>query len=92
MLFKLGRESLLYDVGINKCASNGVMAPILTKSNYRLQEVRPVKGNDCIPIGRSSFIWGSAKNPPWGTAKGSADNFLWSLTRRRLCCVGYGIE
>ena len=92
MLFKLGRESLLNDVGINKCASNGVMSPILTKSNYRLQEVRPVKGNDCIPIGRSSFIWGSAKNPPWGTAKGSADNFLWSLTRRRLCCVGYGIE
>jgi conjugal transfer pilus assembly protein TraU len=92
MLFKLGRESLLYDVGINKCASNGVMSPILTKSNYRMQEVRPVKGNDCIPIGRTSLIWGANKNPPWGSTAGSADNFLWSLTRRRICCVGYGIE
>lgn len=92
MLFKLGRESLLFDVGINKCAMNGVIAPILTKSNYRIQEVRPVKGNDCIPIGRTPLIWGAGKNPPWGTSKGSADNFLWSLTRRRLCCVGYGIN
>jgi len=92
MLFKLGREALLNDTGINKCAQNGVLSPILQKSNYRLQEVRPVKGNDCIPIGRSGFIWGAGKNPPFGTAKGSADNFLWSLTRKRLCCVGYSIK
>jgi conjugal transfer pilus assembly protein TraU len=92
MLFKLGRESLMADVGVNKCASNGVIIPILIKSNYRIQQVRPVRGNDCIPIGRSSLIWGTAKNPPWGTFQGSADNFLWSLTRRRLCCVGYTLN
>jgi conjugal transfer pilus assembly protein TraU len=90
MLFKLGRESLLWDTGVNKCGS--IVSPILTKSHYRIQEVKPVKGNDCIPIGRSGFVWGSAKNPPLGTTKGSADNFLWSLTRRRLCCVGYTVK
>ena len=92
MLFKLGRETLLYDTGINQCASAGVVTPILVKSNYRLQIARPVRGNDCIPIGRPSLIWGNAKNPPFGTANTSADNFLWSMTRRRVCCVGYALN
>lgn len=92
MLFKLGRETLLYDTGINQCASAGVVTPILVKSNYRLQIARPVRGNDCIPIGRPSLIWGTAKNPPFGTTNTSPDNFLWSLTRRRVCCVGYALN
>ena len=92
MLFKLGREMLLLDTGSNQCASNGVVTPILVKSNYRLQVARPVRGNDCIPIGRPSLLWGSAKNPPFGTGSTSPDNFLWSLTRRRVCCVGYSLN
>ena len=92
MLFKLGRETLLYDTGINQCASAGVVTSILVKSNYRLQIARPVRGNDCIPIGRPSLIWGTAKNPPFGTTNTSPDNFLWSLTRRRVCCVGYALN
>jgi len=78
--------------GINQCASAGVVTPILVKSNYRLQIARPVRGNDCIPIGRPSLIWGTAKNPPFGTTNTSPDNFLWSLTRRRVCCVGYALN
>lgn len=92
MLFKLGRETLLYDTGINQCSSGGVVTPILVKGNYRLQIARPVRGSDCIPIGRPSLIWGSAKNPPFGTANMSPDNFLWSVTRRRVCCVGYSLN
>ena len=92
MLFKLGRESLLFDTGINQCSSGGVITPILVKSNYRLQIVKPVRGTACNPIGRPSLIWGSAKNPPWGAGSNSPDNFLWSMTRRRVCCVGYGLN
>jgi conjugal transfer pilus assembly protein TraU len=92
MLFKLGRESLLFDTGINQCSSGGVITPILVKSNYRLQIVKPVRGTACNPIGRPSLIWGSAKNPPWGAGTNSPDNFLWSMTRRRVCCVGYGLN
>jgi conjugal transfer pilus assembly protein TraU len=92
LLFKLGRETLMYDTGINQCSSAGVVTPILVKSNYRIQIARPVRGNDCIPIGRPSLIWGAAKNPPFGTATTSPDNFLWSLTRRRVCCVGYTLD
>ena len=92
MLFKLSRETLLWDTGSNQCATNGVVTPILVKSNYRLQVARPVRGNDCIPIGRPSLLWGPAKNPPYGTASTSPDNFLWSLTRRRVCCVGYSLN
>jgi conjugal transfer pilus assembly protein TraU len=92
MLFKLSRETLLWDTGSNQCATNGVVTPILVKSNYRLQVARPVRGNDCIPIGRPSLLWGAAKNPPFGTGSTSPDNFLWSLTRRRVCCVGYSLN
>jgi conjugal transfer pilus assembly protein TraU len=92
MLFKLGRESLMFDTGINQCSSGGVITPLLVKSNYRLQIVKPVRGTACNPIGRPSLIWGSAKNPPWGAGTNSPDNFLWSMTRRRVCCVGYGLN
>jgi conjugal transfer pilus assembly protein TraU len=87
MLFKLGREMLLYDTGSNPCGA--VMSQIWRKSHYRLQIARPVRGSDCIPIGRSDILWGSGKNPPGGAGSNSPDNFLWVLTRKNKCCAGY---
>jgi conjugal transfer pilus assembly protein TraU len=87
MLFKLSREMLLWDTASNACGP--VMAPIWRKSHYRLQIARPVKGNDCIPIGRSDLLWGSGKNPPGGAGPNAPDNFLWILTRKNKCCIGY---
>jgi conjugal transfer pilus assembly protein TraU len=87
MLFKLSREMLLWDTASNACGP--VMAPIWRKSHYRLQIARPVKGNDCIPIGRSALLWGSGKNPPGGAGANAPDNFLWILTRKNKCCIGY---
>ena len=52
----------------------------------------PTRPAICIPIGRPSLLWGTAKNPPFGTTNTSPDNFLWSLTRRRVCCVGYALN
>ena len=57
MIFKLGREMALWDTAIDQCAA-GIISPIMIKSHYRLQIARPVRGNRCIPIGQSSFIWG----------------------------------
>ncbi len=87
MLFKLSREMLLWDTASNACGP--VMAPIWRKSHYRLQIARPVRGNDCIPIGRSDLLWGSGKNPPGGAGPNAPDNFLWVLTRKNKCCIGY---
>jgi len=90
-IFKLGREGALWDTGVDQCAG-GVLTPIMIKSHYKLQIARPVLGSQCIPIGRSSFIWGMAKNPPTGSGLNSADNFLWILARKRICCVGYNVN
>ena len=87
MLFKLGREMLLWDTGSNACGP--VMSPIWRKSHYRLQIARPVRGGDCVPIGRSDLVWGAGKNPPDGAGANSENNFLWVLTRKNKCCVGY---
>ena len=87
MVFKLGREGLLWDPGVNVCGS--VYSPIWNKSNYRIQVSKPVKGSTCEPIGRSSLIWGAMKNPPFGAGENSGDNFAWVMFRKKVCCVGY---
>jgi len=81
MIYKLGREGLLWDPGISLCAA--IPSFIWTKWNYRLQIVRPIRGFQCPPIGRSSLVWGIAKNPPIGIA----DNFLFMVFRKRVCCA-----
>lgn len=92
MLYKLSREGLVWDTATDSqgCSAYGEYAPIWNKSHYRLQVAKPRKRNDCIPIGRSDLLWGSGVNPPLGTGSQSPDNFMWFLTRARICCVGYG--
>ena len=87
MIFKLGRELLLFDPSVTVCGATPT--PIWVKSHYRFQIARPVRGNECIPIGRSDLLWGGSKNPPGGTGSNSPDNFLWMIFRRTSCCVGY---
>lgn len=87
MVFKLGREMLLWDTGLNACGK--VPTPIWVKENYRLQIVKPVAASSPVPIGRSSIFWGQLKNPAFGAGGNSSDNFLWVLFRKVLCCVGY---
>ena len=86
MIYKLSREGLLWDTGLNRCGPT--LTPIWVKTNYRLQIVRPVRGSSPQPIGRSGLIWAQAKNPPGGAGSNSSDNFLWLVFRRVLCCIG----
>ncbi len=86
LLFKLGREMLLFDRALNPCGA--VATPIWVKSHYRLQIVRPVRGATSVPIGRSDLLWGSGKNPPQGAGPNAPENFLWMLHRKTTCCVG----
>jgi len=92
MLFKMTREGILRDTATNACSSNGVVVPILVKSHARLQIAKPRRGNNCVPIGQATALWGSAKNPPMGTASNAPDNFVWVVTRARKCCIGYNID
>jgi len=87
MVYKQSRELLLWDTGLNECGP--VPMPIWIKEHYRLQMMKPVKDWTCQPLGRSSLIWGSLKNPPYGSGGNSADNFDWLLVRKKACCIGW---
>lgn len=80
MIYKLSRELLICDTGIDLCGC--VPTPIWVKHNYRMHIAKPVQDSTCHPIGRSSLIWGAAKNPPY-----RGDNFLWMVFRKRACCA-----
>jgi conjugal transfer pilus assembly protein TraU len=84
-IYKMGRELLLLDTAVALCAA--VPTPIWIKQNYRLQLAKPVRDYMCHPIGRSGMLWEYGKNPPWGAAGNSADNFLWMIFRKRSCCA-----
>ena len=83
-IYKMAREMLLFDTGEDVCGA--VMTPIWKKSHYKLQMVRPARGSDIIPIGRSSIIWGSGKNSPAGAGGNPPDNFTWLVFRDYICC------
>lgn len=85
MIFKLARTGLLRDTASSYCGA--VMLPMWIKSHYRMHLVKPVKDSQVYPIGRSSLIWGRAKNPPFNARGNSSDNFLWLLFRRHTCCL-----
>ena len=80
MVYKLGRQGLLWDTGINLCAA--VPTPIWVKHNYRMQIAKPVRSSGCMPIGRTGLMWSSGKNPPY-----EGDNFLFMMFRKRACCA-----
>ncbi len=80
MLYKTARELALCDTAIGLCSC--VPTPVWIKHNYRSHIAKPVPDVWCHPFGRSSLIWGWAKNPPV-----IGDNFSWQIFRRRSCCA-----
>ena len=85
MIFKLSREMLLCDTGVNLCGC--MPLPIWVKPNYKLQALRPMVQYQAWPIGKSDFFYGAGLNPPITGATGPPDEFLWLLFRKRVCCV-----
>ena len=82
MIYKLSRELLTWDPGINVCGPT--LTPIWYKDHYRIQIAKPVRGSVTL-IGRSGLMWAGMKNPPVG---GNApDNFVWVIFRRVDCCL-----
>lgn len=84
MIYKLSRQFLLWDTGINWCQPTPT--PIWVKPNYKLQPQRPMVRMKAFPIGKSSWMYQTMMNPATGTGVGSADNFTWLLFRKNVCC------
>lgn len=88
LLYKLHRQFLVCDHGVDLCYC--MPMPIWRKSNYKLHAVRPAVRNTAYPIGKSQFFYGAGLNPanPAGKgSRGSVDEFLWMLFRKRACCA-----
>jgi len=81
LVSKLSRQSLIWDGATDLCTK--VLMPIVKKSHWRFQIAKPVKGSQVVPFGRTSLIWGTAKNP----TTGMGDNFLFVGFRKRACCA-----
>ncbi len=85
MIYKLARELLICDTGINLCSCTPT--PIWHKPNYKLHAVRPAVRKKAWPIGKSAFFYGANLNPPYRNNKGAGDEFLWMVFRKRACCA-----
>lgn len=85
MIYKNARLGLLWDPGVDVCYAQ--LTPVWIKSHYKVHMVKPKKG-PFVPLGRTSLLWETDKNPPLGTRSHSPDNFSWMMFRRVKCCVG----
>lgn len=81
-LFMLARTGVLEDRAKDYCGA--VNTPILYKSHFRLQLMKPVSDFTCHNIGLPGILWTGGKNPPKG-----GDNFSWMVFRKTNCCVFY---
>ena len=80
MIFKLGRQGMLCDPGVNVCKC--IPTPIWVKHNYRLHAAMPLRDYTCRPIGRTDLDWGAGKSPAF-----MGNNFVWMIFRKRGCCL-----
>ena len=58
--------------------------PVIRKTQYKFQQVRPVRSRMCLPIGKSGLLWASGKNPP---EPGKEGNFSYLIWRWKDCCA-----
>jgi conjugal transfer pilus assembly protein TraU len=78
--FMMGRLGALTISSADGCSF--VPQPIWTKSRYKLQIMEPVKGGQCVNIGRPGSLWSSAKHAP------GKDNAQFMLFEKVICCAG----
>ena len=59
--------------------------PVWTKSRYKFQLMEPVKGGQCVNVGRPGSLWTSAKHAP------GKDNAQFMLFEKTICCAGVSV-
>ncbi len=82
MIYKLSREGILWETGLNECGP--IIMPIWVKENYRIHMAQPRRDYTCHPLGRSGLLWAAGKNPTTG-----GDNFSWMIFKKRVCCSNF---
>jgi conjugal transfer pilus assembly protein TraU len=78
--FMMGRLGLSTISSADGCSD--IPTPIWKKSRYKFQMLEPVKGGQCVNIGRAGSLWTSAKHAP------GQDNAQFMLFNKVICCAG----
>ena len=90
LIAKLHRELLAWGWHGQSGLCGPYFLPVMDKTAYKTQLVYPIPntakdgGRCCQPFGRSTLLWGAAKEFP---VRG--EDFAFLLFRKRNCCVGY---
>src|SRR3546814_1905689 len=79
-VFMMGRLRSLTISSADGCSF--IPQPVWTKSRYKLQIMKPVKGGKCVNIGRPGSLWSSAKHAP------GKDNAQFMLFEKVIFCAG----
>ncbi|NKJ02385.1 TraU family protein [Novosphingobium sp. SG707] len=82
-IFMMGRLGSLTISSADGCSF--IPQPIWTKSRYKLQLMEPVKGGQCVNVGRPGSLWTSAKHAP------GKDNAQFMLFEKTICCAGIAV-
>ncbi|MAM11820.1 MAG: conjugal transfer protein [Sphingobium sp. SCN 64-10] len=79
-VFMMGRLGALTVSSADGCSF--IPQPVWTKSRYKFQLMEPVKGGQCVNVGRPGALWTSAKHAP------GKDNAQFMLFEKTICCAG----
>lgn len=85
LLYKLNRVFMICDPADDLCGCD--YTPVWIKSHYKMHVVRPDDRSPAYQVGRDAIFYASGLNPPYDGAKGSNDEFLWTVYRRQFCCT-----
>lgn len=84
---KLHREGLMWAASGSQGRCGYYVEPIMKKSNYKYQMLYPsrqtskVEGRCCQPFGRTTQLWQSGRQYPFG-----GEDFAYQIFRKRDCC------
>lgn len=69
-----------------KCGDLGAMVrPVIKKSQYRFQMLKPIPETDrCHSLGSSTLLWGDHRNVP-----GTGETHSYLIWRKRNCCLRF---
>jgi len=70
---------------VAKCGDlTSMIRPVIKKSQYRFQLLKPIPENGGHPLGQSTFLWGEWKNIP-----GPNETYIYLIWRKRNCCLRF---
>jgi len=93
LIAKMHREGLMWAASGSSGMCGYYPQLLMDKTNYKYQMHFPVaqdkiNGRCCQPLGRSTMLWGVAKEIPNMPLIEGGEDFAYMIFRKRDCCQG----